>query len=120
MLLDLVVQEGRARDVFVSDLATVGATSLTTGLRYIQRLATAGLIRRQDHHTDGRKTIVMLTDDGRALIAAALLQTSRPIKIIRPVEPDRNVFAAIRQLEALIDARLPKRRSVLQRLGFAR
>lgn len=62
MLLDLFVSEYDGRHVSVSDLCLAADVPQTTGLRYIEKLETAGFVRRSPDPGDGRRWWIEATD----------------------------------------------------------
>ena|SRR5690625_3484996 len=59
-----------------SDRLQVHVTSVTHAIR---RLETAGLVRRSPHPTDGRTTLVSITELGRSTVAAATIRLNREV-----------------------------------------
>jgi DNA-binding MarR family transcriptional regulator len=66
MLLDLMTAERTGRELSASDLATGADVPLSSGLRIITALENADLARRFLDHRDRRRSLVRLTDKGRA------------------------------------------------------
>lgn len=66
MLLDLMTAERKGRELSASDLATGADVPLSSGLRIITALEKADLARRFIDHRDRRRSLVRLTDKGRA------------------------------------------------------
>ena len=66
MLLDLMMAERRGRELSASDLATGADVPLSSGLRIIAALEKADLARRFIDHRDRRRSLVRMTEKGRA------------------------------------------------------
>jgi FixJ family two-component response regulator/DNA-binding MarR family transcriptional regulator len=66
MLLDLAISDEQKRPISVTSLCLAARTALTTGMRRIDELAAAGLLRKLPDDQDQRRTIVALTPAGRA------------------------------------------------------
>lgn len=66
----------------------------------VDRLEAAGLVRREPHPTDGRATLVALTDDGRALALEATRRLNDDV-FGDPGLPARKVDSLVSVLTAL-------------------
>ena len=77
-----------------SDRLQVHVTSVTHAIR---RLEAAGLVRRVPHPTDGRTTLVEITDRGRDLVAEATGTLNEEVlaDIGMPAEQSRALVEAI-------------------------
>ena len=69
MLLDLFVGHITGRDVSVTSACLASRRPATTSLRYIERMAKQGLIRREKDCNDNRKVYLRMTE--KALRAVA-------------------------------------------------
>ena len=79
-----------------SDRLQVHVSSATHA---IARLADAGLVERRPHPTDGRTTIVAITDQGRELVERATLALNDVFSDIgMPADQSRALVEAIRTL----------------------
>lgn len=65
MLLELYLSHLTARQISVSSLCFASGVPCTTALRWIQKLASDGLITKVADPRDGRRTFIELTTDGR-------------------------------------------------------
>lgn len=72
ILLDLYIGECEGTRIQVSSVCLDAGIPSTTILRWLARLEREGLIYRSADTIDGRRRFVRLTDDGRALMTAAL------------------------------------------------
>ncbi len=77
ILLDLYVSEAEGRVSYSSSCCLAAAVPQTTGLRYIKRLASAGLVTETADANDSRRTLIALTDAGREALNRWLLQWRR-------------------------------------------
>lgn len=77
MMLDLMLAERRSRDLSASDLATGAGVPLSSGLRMIAALENAGLARRFIDQRDRRRSLVQMTDEGRAQMHSFFEKTDR-------------------------------------------
>lgn len=68
MLLDLFLARQHRRDVSVTSLCIASGAPTTTALRRIDALIGSGLIRRVPDKTDGRRTLVCLTDKAETML----------------------------------------------------
>jgi predicted transcriptional regulator len=64
MLLDLFLSRLENKRICITSLSIASNAPLTTALRYIERMADAGLIEKVDDPSDGRRMMVSLTRDG--------------------------------------------------------
>lgn len=64
MLLDLMSARLGKRPVAVSSACVAAGVPATTALRWIDQLATAGLVQRLPDPTDRRRVLVELTEEG--------------------------------------------------------
>lgn len=80
-----------------SDRLQVHVTSVTHAIR---RLEAAGLVERLPHPTDGRTTLVSITDLGRATVADATVSLNREVfaDVGMSVEESRTLSSAIETL----------------------
>ncbi len=80
-----------------SDLLQVHVTSVTHAIR---RLETAGLVERRPHPTDGRITLVAITDRGRATVEKATVVLNAEVfaDIGMSADESRALSAAIETL----------------------
>ena len=80
-----------------SDLLQVHVTSVTHAIR---RLEAADLVERQPHPTDGRTTLVAITDLGRATAEAATISLNKEVFADVGMSPteSRALSAALRTL----------------------
>ncbi len=80
-----------------SDLLQVHVTSVTHAIR---RLEAAGLVRRRPHPTDGRTTLVAITDRGRTTVEDATLALNAEVfaDIGMSTRESRTLAAAIETL----------------------
>lgn len=69
MLLDLSVAEARRRMVSVSSLCIASRSPMTTALRHVELLEHRRLATRLADESDGRRFIMILTDNARSLLA---------------------------------------------------
>ncbi|MBX3595689.1 MarR family transcriptional regulator [Sphingomonas sp.] len=60
MLLDLVAARAEGREVSVKALCHGSGVPSTTALRHVERLASAGILVREVHPMDSRRTIVSI------------------------------------------------------------
>lgn len=65
MLLDLAISDEQKRPISITSLCLAARTPLTTGMRRIDELAAAGLLRKAPDDHDQRRTIVAMTPAGR-------------------------------------------------------
>ena len=72
ILLDLYLAQCEAREITVSGVAFGAGVPLTTGLRWLEKLESAGLIVRYAHPQDTRLSMVRLSDDGFGRMTASL------------------------------------------------
>lgn len=72
ILLDLHVSAAEGRRVFVHDACVASGVPMSTALRWVATLAKAGLVAKAPDAKDGRRTLLSLTDAGRARIDALL------------------------------------------------
>lgn len=72
ILLDLYLAQCEEREITVSGVAFGAAVPLTTGLRWIEKLESAGLVVRYAHPQDSRLSMVRLSDDGLRRMNASL------------------------------------------------
>ena len=70
MMLDLMLANANGRTLSASDLATGAGVPLSSGLRMIAALESAGLARRTIDERDRRRTIVRLTEAGTEKMAS--------------------------------------------------
>ena len=68
-----------------SERLQVHPTSITNA---VDRLEAAGLVRRQPHPTDGRSSLVALTEEGRALALTATEALNREVFASPGLAPD--------------------------------
>lgn len=68
MLLDLFLARQHHRHVSVTSLCIASGAPTTTALRRIDALISSGLIRRIPDRTDGRRTLVCLTDKAETML----------------------------------------------------
>ncbi len=66
LLLDLYVARHEGRSVTTSSACLAGSTSQTTGLRWLKKLADAGLVERRACPDDHRLLYVSLSEEGAA------------------------------------------------------
>ncbi|GAA4676107.1 MarR family transcriptional regulator [Gordonia humi] len=79
-----------------SNLLQVHVSSATSA---VARLVDAGLVERRPHPTDGRTTLVALTDDGRELVEKATIALNAVFADIgMPADQSRAMVEAIRTL----------------------
>jgi DNA-binding MarR family transcriptional regulator len=80
-----------------SDLLQVHVTSVTHAIR---RLEAVDLVQRLPHPTDGRTTLVSITDSGRSTVAAATITLNTEVfaDIGMPPEESRALSSAIETL----------------------
>jgi DNA-binding MarR family transcriptional regulator len=64
ILLVLFVVSSEGRKLSILEIARKSGVSATTSLRWIDALEREGLVERQEHPTDGRRTFVNLSDAG--------------------------------------------------------
>lgn len=69
-------RDGRMPVTSAARRLQVHQTSVTNT---VDRLEAAGLVRREPHPTDGRATLVVLTDDGRARAEEATAELNREV-----------------------------------------
>lgn len=72
ILLDLLISQSEGRSLSVTAACLGSGSSVTTGLRYLGLLETAGLVERLPDPVDRRRTYVGLTDEGRTAVVALL------------------------------------------------
>lgn len=72
ILLDLYIEERTGRSTTISSACIASKVPTTTGLRWIQRLESMGLIARSDDAHDKRRVYISLTDDARGKMESAL------------------------------------------------
>lgn len=72
ILLDLVVSEEEGRSLSVTALAVGAQAPLTTVLRYVEMLGSAGYVERVVDRKDRRRSLVRLTLRGREVTGALL------------------------------------------------
>lgn len=70
MMLDLMLARSHGRMLSASDLATGAGVPLSSGLRMIAALESAGLAQRSIDERDRRRSIVRLTDSGSEKMAS--------------------------------------------------
>ena len=70
MMPDLMLANANGRTLSASDLATGAGVPLSSGLRMIAALESAGLARRTIDERDRRRTIVRLTEAGTEKMAS--------------------------------------------------
>ncbi|WP_425556527.1 MarR family transcriptional regulator [Gordonia alkaliphila] len=80
-----------------SDRLQVHVSSVTHGIR---RLEDAGLVRREPHPSDGRVTLVEITDAGRELVERASVVLNDEV-FARPGMDDAEVHALIGAIDSL-------------------
>lgn len=73
ILLDLYAAETEGDAIDVSSACVAAAVPQTTALRYIARLERAGLVLRTRVETDRRRSLLTLTENGRATIESVLV-----------------------------------------------
>ena len=69
MLLDLFVGHITGRDVSVTSACVASRRPATTSLRYIERMAKQGLIRREKDCNDNRKVYLRMTEKAFRAVA---------------------------------------------------
>ncbi|WP_060977109.1 MULTISPECIES: winged helix DNA-binding protein [Pseudomonadota] len=69
MLLDLFVGHITGRDVSVTSACLASRRPATTSLRYIERMAKQGLIRREKDCNDNRKVYLRMTEKAFRAVA---------------------------------------------------
>lgn len=74
LLLDLYIAHHRARIVTTSGASLAAGVPLTTGLRWIEKLEEAAIIRRSPSPTDHRIVLVSLTEESLAKMHDLLRQ----------------------------------------------
>ena len=72
LMLDLYIAHHEGRVVNTSGACFGAAIPQTTGLRWIEKLAVAGLIVRHPHPQDTRFVMIELSEDGLARMTALL------------------------------------------------
>lgn len=72
MMLDLYQAKIRGRPISVTSACIGGACPATTGLRWLHVLESRHLVARKPDEADRRRTVVELTDGGRARVERAL------------------------------------------------
>ncbi len=84
------------------ELATVEQVSAPSMTRTLNGLCDAGLARRTEDPTDGRRQLVSLTDEGRAVVARTI--ASRDDWMVRRLEGlSRDELTILRQATDLLD-----------------
>jgi DNA-binding MarR family transcriptional regulator len=81
----LLFEAGRSGPVRVSALAETVGLDVSTVSRHVRNLVAAGHLRRSEDPDDGRATLLHLTPDGAALLAAAM---SRRAEVLRRATAD--------------------------------
>ena len=79
ILIDLYVAAHDGRDVSVSSAAIASLVAPTSGLRWIDRIAQAGLTYRERDPSDKRRIHLRLTDRGAEVTRRGLLPLSSSI-----------------------------------------
>lgn len=78
VLLDLYVEEAAGRRVSVTSACIAAGVPAATGLRWLARLETAGLIVRRDDEVDRHRAFVALTPDARTAMTRWLAAVPLP------------------------------------------
>lgn len=60
MLVDLFIHDCRGKELSITSLCVAVHIPMSTGLRLVQKLCDAGILRRIPDHIDGRRTIIKL------------------------------------------------------------
>lgn len=97
-ILATLRREGDGAELTPTDLAD--RTMVTTGAitKRLDRLESAGWVQRVPHPSDGRGRIVVLTDDGHAMIDEAFeMHMANERRLVKPLTRDER-----RQLETLL------------------
>jgi DNA-binding MarR family transcriptional regulator len=68
MLVELHVRASLGKSTQIGQLVSIGAIAPTTGLRYLRRLETAGLVERLPDPTDARRIFIQIRDEGREIV----------------------------------------------------
>jgi hypothetical protein len=74
LLLDLYIAHHRARIVITSGACIAANVPLTTGLRWLEKLEAAGVIRRSPSPADHRLVLISLTEQSLARMSDLLRQ----------------------------------------------
>lgn len=69
---DILLEVYAAGTLAVSNAAAGGGCSLTTGLRWLAVLESRGWLHRFDDARDGRRKLVVLSSQGKALVERCL------------------------------------------------
>jgi len=77
ILLDLYLAEAEGRTSYSTSCCVAAAAPQSTALRYIKRLAAFRLIEETADRYDSRRTLIALTDQGRAALSGWLDQWRR-------------------------------------------
>jgi predicted transcriptional regulator len=72
MLLDLFIASCQSKQLATKGLCLAAGVPPTTAIRYIDALVKAGLVARLDDPRDARRTLVVLTEEGRQAMARYL------------------------------------------------
>jgi DNA-binding MarR family transcriptional regulator len=75
MLLTLYITEPTTRRQTLGRLVAFSGVSMTTALRWLDRLVADGLIQREDHPTDARTFFISLSEAGRDRLDAYFSET---------------------------------------------
>lgn len=70
MLVELHVRAGKGKTTQVGQLVSIGDIAPTTGLRYLRRLETAGLVERFPDPNDARRIFIRIRQEGREIVTA--------------------------------------------------
>src|SRR5438128_12694108 len=104
--VSLLVQIQRAPGVGVRELATRERMSVPGMSKYVARLESAGLVRREELAKDKRRVGLRLTDEGeRVLLSVKRRRTAWLADRLRGLEPDEleAVDAAVEPLLRLLE-----------------
>lgn len=77
ILLDLYLAEAEGRTSYSTSCCVAAAAPQSTALRYIKRLVAFRLIAETADRHDSRRTLIALTDEGRAALSGWLGQWRR-------------------------------------------
>jgi DNA-binding MarR family transcriptional regulator len=84
ILLDLFASEHEQREISVSSACIASSAPPTTGLRYLAKLETAGLVERSAAAGDRRRFNLRLTPEGRAAMSAILERIAAQRSLLLP------------------------------------